>query len=381
MSVPMATCRQLRSQLSARPLAMAATVALVWTATGPIAAHELELTEVHVTFSNDNRFQIDVMNDPGWLLMRVEPFSGHALSGRLEPEQRDRRLVDMEATFSEWVHLYFDGERADTGATYLPPSPGGPTAPDGTPLGVMRLRGQVPPDATTFSFAYGLIMDAYPVLIRDEHDEVITYWNVGEYETEALPLEGLLPPTRWEIVGTYTRLGFTHIVPRGLDHIFFVVGIFLLSSRLAPMLAQVTAFTVAHTVTLGLAILGLFSLPAGLVEPMIALSIAYVAVENIFTSDLRPWRVALVFVFGLLHGMGFAGVLNELGLPRAEFVPALLSFNLGVEAGQLTVIASLLLALGWARHKVWYRRVAVIPLSVAIAAVSLYWTVDRIRIE
>lgn len=363
-----------------RQRALVATAAVVVACATPasLAGHELELTEVHVTFSHDNRFQIDVMNDPGWLLMRVEPFSGQSLSGRLEPTARDRRLVDMEATFSEWVHVYFDGERIDASATYLPPSEAGPSAADGTPLGVMRLAGRVPDGATTFSFAYGLIMDAYPLLIRDTHDDVLTYWNVGEHKTEALRLDDLLPPTRWEVVRTYTQLGFTHIVPRGLDHILFVVGIFLLSTRLAPMLAQVTAFTVAHTVTLGLAVLGLLSLPARFVEPMIALSITYVAVENVFTSDLRPWRIALVFGFGLLHGMGFAGVLSELGLPRAEFVPALLSFNLGVEAGQLAVIAALAIGLSWARHRVWYRRVVVIPVSMSIATVSLYWTVTRI---
>ena len=340
-------------------------------------AHELELTEVHVTFSSDGTFRIEVMNDPGWLLMRVEPFSGLDLSGRLDPPARDRRLVEMEPTFAEWVHLYFDGERAATSATYLPPTEDGPTAPDGTALGVMRLDGRVPPGAETFSFAYGLIMDPYPLLIRDRSDEVITYWNVGEYETEPMLLGELTPPTRWQVVGTYLQLGFTHIVPKGLDHILFVIGIFLLGTRLTPMLAQVTTFTVAHTITLGLTMFGVLSLPGRVVEPLIALSIAYVAIENIVTSDLKPWRLALVFGFGLLHGMGFAGVLNELGLPRGEFVSALMSFNLGVEGGQLAVIAGLFAALGWARHAPWYRRAAVVPLSLGIATVGVYWTVTR----
>ena len=340
-------------------------------------AHELELTEVHVTFSSDGTFRIEVMNDPGWLLMRVEPFSGLDLSGRLDPPARDRRLVEMEPTFAEWVHLYFDGERAATSATYLPPTEDGSTAPDGTALGVMRLDGRVPPGAETFSFAYGLIMDPYSLLIRDRSDEVITYWNVGEYETEPMLLGELTPPTRWQVVGTYLQLGFTHIVPRGLDHILFVIGIFLLGTRLTPMLAQVTTFTVAHTITLGLTMFGVLSLPGRVVEPLIALSIAYVAIENIVTSDLKPWRLALVFGFGLLHGMGFAGVLNELGLPRGEFVSALMSFNLGVEGGQLAVIAGLFAALGWARHAPWYRRAAVVPLSLGIATVGVYWTVTR----
>ena len=251
-------------------------------------------------------------------------------------------------------------------------------APDDTLLGTMRLEGRVPEGAAAFSFAFGLIMDPYPILIREGNDQVITYWNVGEFETDVFDLGALTPPTRSEVVRTYLHLGYTHILPKGLDHILFVIGIFLLSTRIKPMLVQVTTFTVAHTMTLGLTIYGVLSLPSTVVEPLIALSIAYVAIENLVTSELKPWRIALVFTFGLLHGMGFAGVLSELGLPRSEAVPALMSFNLGVEGGQITVIAAMFLALGWVRHKSWYRSVAVVPLSVAIAGVGLYWTVTRI---
>ena len=112
---------------------------------------------------------------------------------------------------------------------------------------------------------------------------------------------------------------------------------------------------------------------------MIALSIVYVAVENILTPKLSPWRVAVVFAFGLLHGMGFAGVLAQLGLPRSEFLPALLSFNAGVECGQLAVISIAFLLIGLPfRNKPWYRRRIVIPGSIAIAAVGLFWFVQRV---
>src|SRR5437763_16715938 len=137
---------------------------------------------------------------------------------------------------------------------------------------------------------------------------------------------------------------------------------FLLSPCLKSVLLQVTVFTVAHTITLGLTIYGVVSLSRSIVEPLIALSIVYVAIENLTTSRLHPWRVALVFAFGLLHGMGFAGVLAELGLPRSEFLPALVSFNVGVEAGQLSVIAAAyLLVAWWAQRKPWYRHRFVMP--------------------
>jgi hypothetical protein len=141
----------------------------------------------------------------------------------------------------------------------------------------------------------------------------------------------------------------------------------------------VTAFTIAHTITLALTIYGLVSLSPRIVEPLIALSIVYVAVENVVTPELRPWRIALVFAFGLLHGMGFAGVLSQLGLPRSEFLTALLCFNAGVELGQLTVIAAAFVLIGLPfRCKPWYRRRVVIPVSLAIAAIGLFWFVQRV---
>ena len=130
-----------------------------------------------------------------------------------------------------------------------------------------------------------------------------------------------------------------------------------------------------------MSVYGIVSVSPKVVEPLIAVSIAYVAIENIFMSELKPWRVALVFAFGLLHGMGFAGVLKELGLPRSEFVTALVSFNVGVEAGQLAVIGAAFLLVGWycgRRH--WYRRLVVVPASALIACTAVYWTVERLSL-
>ncbi|WGW02834.1 HupE/UreJ family protein [Tropicibacter oceani] len=138
---------------------------------------------------------------------------------------------------------------------------------------------------------------------------------------------------------SYIPVGFDHILPKGLDHILFVLGLFFLSTRLGPLLWQISAFTLAHTVTLALGALGYVNIPGSIVEPIIAASIVYVAVENIVSDKLHKWRPAVIFVFGLLHGLGFASVLGEFGLPEAQFVPALIGFNVGVEIGQLTVIA------------------------------------------
>ena len=126
---------------------------------------------------------------------------------------------------------------------------------------------------------------------------------------------------------------------------------------------------------------GLIAAPPSLVEPMIALSIAYVAIENLFLAELKAWRLLLVFAFGLLHGLGFAGALRELGLPRSEFLTALLAFNTGVEAGQLAVIAAATVLIGWRLSpRIWYRQRIVVPASALIAVTALYWTIARLGI-
>ncbi|WP_242581969.1 HupE/UreJ family protein [Hymenobacter telluris] len=185
--------------------------------------------------------------------------------------------------------------------------------------------------------------------------------------------------SRTDIFWTYLQLGFTHILPLGLDHILFVLSIFFLEPRLKPVLWQATAFTVAHSITLGLAMYGLIAPPTAVVEPIIALSILFVAIENIFANRLNPWRVAIVFGFGLIHGLGFASALTGLGLPRNMFFESLISFNVGVELGQVTVILLAWLLVGrWFSNKAWYKQRVVIPASVVIGLVAAYWTVERV---
>jgi hypothetical protein len=145
------------------------------------------------------------------------------------------------------------------------------------------------------------------------------------------------------------------------------------------LLLQVSTFTFAHTITLGLTMAGAVSLRPAIVEPLIALSIAYVALENLMTTRLRASRLALVFAFGLLHGMGFAGVLGELGLPASQFVTALVGFNLGVEVGQVTVLATATLAVaGWRGRDASLRPLVARPASVLIALTGVYWTLERL---
>lgn len=170
--------------------------------------------------------------------------------------------------------------------------------------------------------------------------------------------------------------GVLHVVPDGLDHILFVLGIFLLQRHWKPLLWQSAAFTVAHTITLGLAAAGHVKVSGDIVEPLIALSITALAVENLLVSEAKPWRLWLVFSFGLVHGLGFASVLAGWIGGDGGFLPTLVAANLGVEVGQVAVlIAAWLLTWRWHRAAAWthVRRWS----CVALAATGLWWFAER----
>jgi len=182
----------------------------------------------------------------------------------------------------------------------------------------------------------------------------------------------------------YVSIGVRHILPDGLDHILFVLAIFLASVRFRALIIQVSAFTVAHTMTLALAASGVITPSPALVEPLIALTIGFVAVENLFFKDMTKWRPAVVFGFGLVHGMGFAGFFGELWLPRGQFWSALISFNVGVEIGQLAVITAAAVLGFWLRRVLHdptgarqYRQFVVLPSSALIGLLGFWWAAVR----
>lgn len=361
----------------ARQILVVAAIASVCGAR--LLAHDLERTQVAIAFDERGSFVLDISNDPVWLLLRLESFAGGRVPPDLTAARRDNRLRELSNVFVDRVVLFVDGrEIRPAAAEYLPPRPA--RADDALPpLATFRLRGRMPAEARNLRWLYGLVIDPYPLTVRRADGESMTEWIQGSDWSGTVDLTGQFRhATRWAVARDYLALGYTHILPKGLDHILFVFGLFLLSVRFGPILVQVTAFTIAHSITLALTMYGVVSLPSRVVEPLIALSIAYVAIENLITNQLKPWRLALVSAFGLLHGMGFAGVLSDLGLPRVEFVTALLSFNLGVEAGQLTVIAFAALCVAWYRHRPWYHQRVVMPASLVIAVTGVYWTVTRV---
>lgn len=182
-----------------------------------------------------------------------------------------------------------------------------------------------------------------------------------------------------EVAWYYFKLGFSHIIPEGFDHVLFITGICLLNTKLTSIIWQASAFTIAHTIALALSMKNIIVAPSPVVEPIIAMSIVFVAVENIILKELKPWRIILVFLFGLIHGMGFASSLNEIGLPPGKFFTSILMFNVGVEVCQICIIAFLFtLIISPFKNKDWYRYRIVYPISIAIAIVSSYWTIERL---
>jgi len=182
-----------------------------------------------------------------------------------------------------------------------------------------------------------------------------------------------------EVAWFYFKLGFTHIIPQGIDHVLFIIGICLINTKLRSIIYQASAFTVAHTIALALSMKNIIVAPSPVIEPIIALSIVFVAIENIILSELKPWRILLVFMFGLIHGLGFASSLNEIGLPPNKFFTSILMFNVGVEVCQVLIIALLFsLLISPLKNKTWYRYRIVYPISVCIALVSSYWTIERL---
>ena len=284
------------------------------------------------------------------------------------------------------IALSLDGQRSRPRISQVEiPVPGYTKVPR---ISLIVLEGEIPQGTQALSWYYPAAFGDNAVRVR-QVDEANEQWHWSPWQwirndstSDPFPLtEVFSPPGIADVMIEYGVAGFDHIIPKGLDHILFVLGLFLFSVHMRPLLWQITMFTIAHSITLALAMNGLIDLPARVVEPLIALSIAYVGIENIWHRRLHKSRLVLVFGFGLLHGLGFASILAEFGMPDDAFFTALVSFNVGVEIGQLVVVALAFLAVGlWLGDKPYYRRLVTVPGSLLITLVGLYWTWERLSL-
>jgi hypothetical protein len=303
----------------------------------------------------------------------------------LPPDALREKFVPFEKTLLERIDMLADGLEVELAIEKVTiPEPGYTKVPR---ISVIELTGTLDRSTKELGWYYPAAFGDNAVRVR-QVDEENEQWHWSEWQwirddsvSKPFPLDELFTrlPVH-EVVLNYISIGFDHILPRGTDHILFIVGIFLLSVQLRPLLWQVTMFTIAHTITLGLAMTGYLDIPERIVQPLIALSIAWIGIENVFLPHLSKHRLAIVFAFGLLHGIGFAEALAEFGMPDGAFMTALISFNIGVEPGQVAIIGLCLLTFGlWFRNRGWYRTLFVIPASLFIAAVGLFWMYDRLE--
>jgi len=354
----------------------------------PLRAHEILPTVANLEFDRDaGLYRMDIELNLEALIAEVEPELADtndsvnvvrydSLRG-MTPQELSAEFEGFRQTFLDGLNIRIDNQlNIPSIENVIIPDVGNFELPR---VSVLELTGTLPDGAETYQWQW--IEDFGTISLRADNpssrESYVALLDPGD-ASAVLEIDNLRSRSAVEITLDYIRIGFVHILPKGIDHILFVVGIFLLSPLWRPILWQVTAFTLAHTTTLGLGAAGYITVPASIVEPLIAASICYVAIENIWRPTLSTWRPFIVFGFGLLHGLGFAGILYEIGIPEDQFLLSLLAFNVGVELGQLTVIAICFGLVGiWFGKKEWYRRVITIPASAAIAVVGAYWVVER----
>ena len=366
---------------------------------GGVSAHLLNMSRVEIDVRSDLSVRVRLDLDLTVALGGAEGF--HAASQTDDP-LKEPALADLAQLVARAVRL----TSGDTLVTLTPVTLKMPEealeeflSGLSWPQARLTLQGQLPERAGAAIAPVRVVFDPeFPfeepiaVTLRDvDRGVTVSRWLVAEQrspllvfgmDTAAVGADSGAVVTAEEplttIVLRYLAFGFNHILPDGLDHLLFVAGLFLGCRQLGRLVGLISTYTVAHTITLGMAALSWVELSGSIVEPIIALSIAWIAVENLRRDPGLWWRLGVVFVFGLVHGLGFAQALRDSGLPAEGTLWALAGFNLGVELGQLAWISMLLILFGYWRSRPGYDSWVVRPVSIGIGIVALFWTVERL---
>ena len=348
----------------------------------PLAAHQIKPAVADLTLENGS-FRLEIQLNLETVMAEIgsqakttadSPNAGKYDEFRAMPPAALNAAFDRDA-FAARLKVLLDGAAGQATVTQV-------TIPETGDLATVRNSTIVVTGPLAKAKALQLGWDAAygNIIIRlmDGRNDYNAYLTNGDV-TDPISTKGATVISFWTNLVNYTVVGYYHILPLGLDHILFIIGLFLMSTHLKPLLWQVTTFTLAHSITLALGVLGILVIPSSIVEPLIAVSIVYVCVENIFMTHMSRWRPLVIFMFGLLHGQGFAGALTAFGLSTNNIASGLIGFNLGVELGQLSIILICFALVGfWFAQKEWYRRVIVIPASTVIALIGAYWVVQRV---
>ncbi len=242
-------------------------------------------------------------------------------------------------------------------------------------------------DKNSEQFTFSWIKKYGPIILRENNnnkleDELFTeYLQSGKVSNQFSFNENNFEKKLDSFIKFFV-LGVQHIIPKGLDHILFIFGLFLFSSSLKKLITQITIFTIAHSITLIFVSLSVMRINPQIVEPIIALTIVYVGLENIFKNYIKEYfRYVVILFFGLLHGLGFALVLSDIGYRSTDLFINLFSFNIGIEVAQISIVLVLyiLIALNFAKNKN-YRKFFQVPSSILISSIGLYWFFERINL-
>ncbi len=377
---------------------IAAAILMLWGALASAGAHPTCLTAAVATIEPTGEFRLTMqfdtlafaLNDTSARIGN-EPMDALLAAPRAEMESR---LAGAKRRFGHGLTVTSDQGPASVTAIEFPNAgmvyawrdekkPVLPVVLSAT------VTGRLPAGAGSVTFRFPAVFDQVILTVERPGEEASTEPVEAGMKSATLPVRlematakpaapGTGPESRWVDLGRYIKMGSRHILAGGFDHVLFVLGLFLLSPRLRPLLMQTTVFTAAHSITLGLAVFGVVRLPGSIVGPLISLSIVVVAAENLFTNKLHTSRIGIIFFFGLVHGLDFASALTVLKLARRDFATALVGFNVGVELGQIGVVFLAFATIGlfsqWERYRPWVVR----PVSAGIALVALYWTVERV---
>ena len=353
-------------------------------------AHNLPYTLLNVAIGGGGQTDVEIRSYVPALIMGVP--QGHLTEGvlasflALDDAALDRRAADAAAALAAQTTLRIDQRVVLIPSILAPPAAvlkADARVPSSSPRPSepLRLSFRTPEGARTFDVALPPELGPVVLVVHYPDGATKSYAIRDGERSPTLRFDGPSPvQDSLAALGTYLVEGFRHIVPLGLDHVLFIAVMAIGAPRFWGLLKLATVFTAAHSVTLALSTLGVLSAPSDLVEPAIALSITVAALLNLRagTASAAWVRYTAVFGIGLLHGLGFAGALADLGLPREQVTEALIGFNLGVEAGQVLVILAVLATFGWFRGRDWYAPRVVAPASIAVACIGLYLAVERI---
>jgi hydrogenase/urease accessory protein HupE len=345
---------------------------------GQAAAHQINLSTARITLGADRVVDVGVAIKGS----DVDRVAGTSI---YDP-QTDLVRTDALAVVSAKVAGYVATHSAVLAGDKTCDSDPSSVSSDGDGV-IVRTRWSCARESGPLRYRSTVLVDTAPdarqvVLIRSGDRTFQDLLDVGRTE---VVLTAAPRPSAVQVIGLYLGAGIEHILI-GYDHIAFLIAIVLWANRLWPVVKLVTAFTVGHSVTLSLAALDIIRIPSTIIEPAIAASIIFVAGENFFTHDVQKrWRDT--FAFGLVHGFGFASALQEFGIPKSALIPALASFNVGVEVGQITIVAAvipmlmvfdrLVRSLVGGSHGRSRTSIAVYTLSTVIVVLGTYWFLDR----